>query len=232
MNASPEPVVWYVVFLVSVTLHEAAHAWAAKRGGDRTAYYGGQVSLNPIPHVRREPFGMVLLPLLSLSLFGWPFGYASTPYDPAWARAHPRRAAWMSLAGPASNLALLLGAALAIRLGGALGVFHAPESVNLTRVAAALEPGAAQTLAFLLSVLFSLNLILFLFNLIPVPPLDGSGALPLLLPLATIERYQALMRQPLIGIAGILIAWNLFAPVFRHAFLFAVNLLYPGARYG
>ena len=57
--------VYYVVFLLSTTLHKAAHAWAAARGGDLTAYHGGQVSLDPIPHIRREPFGMLILPLVS-----------------------------------------------------------------------------------------------------------------------------------------------------------------------
>src|SRR5512139_3082516 len=92
--------VFYVVFLFSTTLHEAAHAWAALRGGDPTAYQGGQVSLDPMPHIRREPFGMVVLPLLTALATGWPFGYASAPYNPNWAVRHPDRAAWMALAGP------------------------------------------------------------------------------------------------------------------------------------
>ena len=60
-------VVWYVVFLLSTTCHEASHAWAAQFGGDLTAFHGGQVSLDPIPHIRREPFGMVIFPLLTRS---------------------------------------------------------------------------------------------------------------------------------------------------------------------
>jgi hypothetical protein len=59
------------VFLFSTTLHEAAHAWAAKLGGDLTAYHGGRVTLDPRPHIRREPFGMVVLPLLSVVTSGW-----------------------------------------------------------------------------------------------------------------------------------------------------------------
>ena len=107
----PDPVdaiVYYVVFVFSVTVHEAAHAAAALLGGDATAYEGGQVSLDPIPHMRREPFGMVLLPLASVFMSGWPWGYASAPFDPAWAERHPRRAAWMALAGPGANLAIVL----------------------------------------------------------------------------------------------------------------------------
>ena len=71
--------IYYVVFLFSTTLHEAAHAWAAKLGGDLTAYHGGQVTLDPRPHIRREPFGMVVLPLLSVVTSGWPLGFASAP---------------------------------------------------------------------------------------------------------------------------------------------------------
>ncbi|MFC1573408.1 site-2 protease family protein [Candidatus Eisenbacteria bacterium] len=108
-------IIWYVVFLFSVTLHEAAHAWVALRGGDPTAYYGGQVSINPAPHIRRSPIGMVALPIVSLIMFGWPFGFASAPYDPFWAQRHPLRAARMALAGPGANLLLIVIAALIIR---------------------------------------------------------------------------------------------------------------------
>lgn len=74
--------VWYIVFLLSTTCHEAAHAWAAKLGGDLTAFHGGQVSLDPVPHIRREPFGMVVFPILSYVMGGWMMGWASAPYDP------------------------------------------------------------------------------------------------------------------------------------------------------
>ncbi len=94
---------WYLAFVVSVTCHEAAHAYAALRGGDTTAYLGGQVSLDPEPHIRRSPIGMVVMPILSIFYTGWPMGFASAPFDPAWADRYPRRAALMSLAGPAAT---------------------------------------------------------------------------------------------------------------------------------
>ena len=108
--------VWYIVFLFSLTCHEAAHALVAKWGGDPTAFRGGQVTLNPIPHMRREIFGTVIMPILSYVLGGWMIGWASAPYDPAWRDRHPLRAAWMALAGPVANLTLVLIAALAVRL--------------------------------------------------------------------------------------------------------------------
>src|SRR5947209_1774290 len=122
--------VYYVVFLFSTTLHEAAHAWVALRGGDPTAYHGGQVSLDPRAHIRREPFGMVILPLLSVVLTGWPLGFASAPYDPQWALRHPKRAGWMALAGPVANLLLVVGSAAAIKAGIAAGVFYAPQRIH------------------------------------------------------------------------------------------------------
>jgi hypothetical protein len=117
---------WYGVFLFSTVAHEAAHAWSALKLGDDTAAKGGQVSLNPWPHVRREPFGMIVVPLLSWFLGGWMIGWASAPYNPEWAKQYPRRAALMALAGPTANLLLVLAAALLIRVGIEWQVFTSP----------------------------------------------------------------------------------------------------------
>jgi Zn-dependent protease len=226
-------IVYYIVFLFSTTLHEAAHAWAAKRGGDLTAYHGGQVSLDPRPHIRREPFGMVALPILSVLVSGWPFGFASAPYDANWARRHPRRAAWMALAGPAGNLVLLLLAALAINAGVAANILHSPGSVSFGHVTAANTQGAMDIVAFVLGAIFSLNLVLLLLNMLPFPPLDGSAALVLALPESTVPRYQEfLWGNPALGWVGILAAWYVFDYAFQPVFLLAVNLLYPGVTYG
>lgn len=227
-----DALLYFVVFLFSTTLHEAAHAWAALRGGDPTAYKGGQVSLDPMPHIRREPFGMVILPLGSALLTGFPFGYASAPFDPDWARRHPERAAWMALAGPAANIALVILAALLLRIGALAEVFYAPERVNFGSLAASQAGEIWEMAAALLSVVFSMNLLLAAFNLLPFPPLDGSAALPLLLSRRMSARYQEIMwSSPMIGLLGILIAWRLFDHVFDPIFLAAVNLVYPGVTY-
>jgi len=221
----------YAVFVFSVTFHEAAHAFVAMRGGDLTAYHGGQVSLSPLPHMRREPFGMVVLPLLSVLISGWPFGYASAPYDPQWADAHPRRAAWMALAGPAANLLLVLVAAVSIRGALAAGLFQAPESVLFSRVVSSDVSPLAESSALLLSVLFSMNLLLAVLNLIPVPPLDGAGALPLLLSNETGQRFRDL-GQGAFAWFGILIAWQVIDVIYEPIFLAVVNLLHPDVHYG
>lgn len=228
-----EGLMYYVVFLFSTTLHEAGHAWAAKRGGDLTAYHGGQVSLSPIPHIRREPFGMVVLPLLSVALSGWPFGFASAPYDPRWARQFPNRAALMALAGPAANLVLVLLAAVLIRVGLSAGIFFPPESIRFGAVADTTGTGLWPAATFMVGALFSLNLLLAAFNMLPFPPLDGSGALPLVLNDSLTRRYQDFIwRNPAIGWIGLIIAWQVFDKVFQPLFIAAINLLYPGVSYG
>ena len=73
---------WYAAFVVSTSFHEAAHAFVAYRLGDKTAFYGGQVSLSPIPHILREPIGMLIIPWISYAANGWMMGWASTPYNP------------------------------------------------------------------------------------------------------------------------------------------------------
>lgn len=206
----------------------------ALRGGDPTAYHGGQVSLDPWPHIRREPIGMVLLPLVSVFLSGWPIGFASAPYDPSWALRYPRRAAWMALAGPAANFSLVLLAAIGILAGLHFGVFAEPDAVNFDHVVVATDPATIwRGAAFMVSVVFSLNLLLATFNLMPVPPLDGSGAVTLFVGLDAGRRYQEFIRsQAAFGFLGLVLAWRLFDYIFHPIWLFAVNLVHPGAHYG
>jgi Zn-dependent protease len=224
---------WYIVLLFSTTCHEAAHALAAKLGGDLTAFHGGQVSLDPIPHVRREPFGMVVFPILSYLMGGWMMGWASAPYDPYWAQRHPRRAAWMSLAGPGANFALVVLAGLLIHTGLLLRIFEHPESADFTHIVQGATPGAATGAALVLSILFSLNLLLAFFNLLPIPPLDGFGAAGLLLPGETASRFQGFGQQIRgFSMVGILVAWRVFDPVFGPIFTLSLRVLYPGFDYG
>ena len=229
-----EAIAFYGVFVFAVTVHESSHALAAKIGGDLTAYRGGQVTLDPIPHMRREPFGMVILPILSVGLMGWPLGYASAPYDPRWAERYPKRAAWMALAGPASNFGLAVLAAIAVQLGIMVGVFEAPQSIHFSRITSAVgnPTGVLAAGAYLLSIFFSMNLLLFVLNMIPLPPLDGSGALPLILPESWLESYHRLIHQPMVGLIGLVIVWNLLGEIFYPFLLFMIGLLYPGVQYG
>lgn len=224
-----EPILWYVVFLFSTTFHEAAHSWAAKIGGDPTAYEGGQMSLDPIPHIKREKMGMVVLPIISLFLMGWPFGYASAPYDPVWANKHPHRAAWMALAGPSSNLLLVLLSIGLIWIGIILGYFSVPESISFTHIIDAQSGTFTSSIILFLSIFFSLNLILAVLNIFPLPPLDGSSAIALFVSRENAIKLQNFMNNPSFALIGLLIAWQIFEPIFDFVFLGLINLIYPGS---
>lgn len=224
-------VLWYAAFVVSTTAHEAAHALAAWVGGDPTAYRAGQVSLNPLPHMRREPFGMVVIPVLSALSQGWCIGWASTPYNPAWELRHPRRAAWMAAAGPAANLAIALAALIALRVGLETGLFFAPDRVGFSRLVGA-EGALAAGVGTFLSILLVLNVILALFNLIPIPPLDGATAVTLFMPEDLALRFREVLRTSRIGFIGLLAAWYLFGSVVWRVFGALLALVHPDVPYG
>jgi len=227
--------IWYLVFLFSTTCHEASHALVAKLGGDPTAFHGGQVTLNPAPHVSREPFGMVLVPIISYALGGGMIGWASAPYDPYWQQRYPRRAAWMSLAGPGANFALAIIAAVGIHIGMAAGVFQAPASATFQHVTEVVDPETAAGLmkfaASVLSILFFENILLGTFNLLPVPPLDGCTGITVFMSETAALRFLGFIRQPGFQMIGIMAAWLVFNELFDPIFTLALNTLYPGAHY-
>lgn len=231
MELFAQGMLWYFAFLFSVIVHEAAHALAALKLGDRTAYDGGQVSLDPLPHIRREPIGTVAVPLISYLTGGWMIGWASAPYDRDWAQRYPDRSALMALAGPLSNLLLLALTALAIRAGIAFDYFYPPQSINFSHVTSAYQDGIATGIATLLSIMFSLNLMLFLFNLLPLPPLDGSGIVPLFLSREKALSYMEFISSTPFALLGLLLAWKVFGALYDPLHLVFINLLYPGAGY-
>jgi Zn-dependent protease len=222
---------WYVVFVLSTSAHEAAHALSAYLLGDSTAYHGGQVTLNPVPHIQREPLGMVLVPIITYAMGGWMMGWASTPYNPWWADRYPRRAAMMAFAGPCANLALVLVAGVAIRIGVATGHFAPPDSAGFDHMIAPMGDGIVVGLCALLSIVFSLNLLLFAFNLLPLPPMDGSAILEIFLSGRALDLYKSFRAQPYATMIGIFIAWNIFTPIYEPVQLLALHVLYPGTHY-
>ena len=139
----------------------------------------------------------------------------------------------MSLAGPGANFTLVILAALAIHAGIWTGVFQPPESVSFMQVVAATSSGAAAGAADFLSLMFSLNLLLGTFNLIPVPPLDGFAAVGLLLPQEGARRFQQLGHSiRAFTYVGLMIAWRVFEPVFYPIFALSLAALYPGQGQG
>lgn len=217
---------WYLVFLFSIVFHEAAHAWVGLRLGDPTAYHGGQVSLDPVPHIRREPLGTVVVPIISFALGGWMFGWASAPYDYAWARRYPKRSAIMALAGPASNLALFIVAFILIKIGLTTGVFALPTEFDFSSIIEAPQSSLLAVVATLLSVMFCLNLILLLFNLFPLPLFDGRGLLILIAGDRYGRRIMDAFANPTFNIISLIVAWRLFGYIFRPVFTVMLQILY------
>jgi len=218
-NFSPEMLalafIWYVSFLFSTTCHEAAHALVAKLGGDTTAFMGGQVTLNPVPHMQREPWGMIVIPILSLIVNGSIIGWASAPYNPHWERLHPKRAAWMALAGPATNYTLMLIAAIGLRVASSQGWLQVNPYT-----------GRGDFASNVLSAFFSLNLLLGTFNLLPVAPLDGSTAIMLFMSEKSAQRYLDWLRGNSFAIAGLLVAVLVFPYIYRPIQSFAMRILF------
>jgi len=219
-----DSLVWYLVFVISVTAHEAAHATVAFLGGDDTAYRGGQVSLNPLPHMQREPFGMVLVPLLTAFTRGFPIGWASAPYDPYWEQRHPRRAAWMAAAGPGANLALALLAFAGLKFGLGVDAFAFTPELSSSRLVMASDPFIDNVGRFL-AMMLALNVGLALFNLMPVPPLDGLSVLGLVLPAESSLRLKEAMTRPGPAIIGLLAVWTIFPRVYGPLYWQLVELL-------
>jgi Zn-dependent protease len=217
-NITPEMLafgfIWYVAFLFSTTCHEAAHALVAKIGGDTTAAQGGQVSLNPVPHIQREPWGMVVIPLISYVLSGSMIGWASAPFDPLWERRHPHRSAWMALAGPAANFSLMLIAVVGIRAGIAMQwLGRDPVTGHLTFP------------TVVLYVFFSLNLLLGTFNLLPVPPLDGSTVIMLFMTEERAHKYLDWLRGNSYAMLGLLVGLLVFRQFYQYVEAFATSVL-------
>lgn len=164
-------IAWRFGLLVpAIVIHEVSHGWAAHLLGDNTAKERGRLSLNPVHHI--DPWGTILLPLLMVAILGFGFGYAKpVPINPYRFKDYRRGMFLTGIAGPASNLVLAAFSGLLFRVVGSAGLI-------------------GQTLFF-----FALmNLVLMFFNLIPLPPLDGSRVLPLFLSDRALKAYHGVER--------------------------------------
>jgi len=179
LNTVQQIAIWTLPVLFAITVHEAAHGWAAKQLGDKTAMMMGRLTLNPLKHI--DPVGTVVVPLILLMLGGFIFGWAK-PVPVTWSnlRQPKRDMALVAVAGPASNLVMAVIWALIIKLGLLFG--------NVL-------PWAALPMILMGQAGIAINLVLMLLNLLPIPPLDGGRVLAGLLPgplswkLSRIEPY-------------------------------------------
>ncbi len=177
----PEIVIQLLAFALSLSVHESAHGWVADRLGDPTARWLGRITLNPLKHI--DPIGTVLFPLMLAAVGAPVIGWAKpVPFVTRNLRNQRRDPALVGLAGPASNVAL------AVAVTGVLLVVKAAMPSFPGMLTAMLEHGAlgargiAAPLIYLLFSLATVNIVLAVFNLIPIPPLDGSHVVGALLP--------------------------------------------------
>lgn len=166
LSTTQKIAVWIVPILLAVTVHEAAHGWAAKQFGDRTAMMLGRLTLNPIKHI--DPVGTLLLPMLMLLMGGFVFGWAK-PVPVTWENLrNPKRdMAFVALAGPLANLGMAVLWMLVVHLG-----------FWLTDIGS----GAARPLVYMGGAGMVINVVLMVLNLMPLPPLDGGRVVVSLLP--------------------------------------------------
>ena len=192
--------VFIPVLLLSLTVHEFAHAWAARRYGDDTAERMGRLTLNPLAHA--DPLGTFILPLLNV-----PFGWAKpVPVNPARFRRDVSMAAgmmWTSLAGPIANVLLALVSTLL--LGLLIRVAPDPAGVGVGQ-------GLPGILAMFLYRLMQMNVVLAVFNLLPIPPLDGSRVVDAFLPARWRPQWEAFSRYSMfLLLAIVFLGWRIIA---------------------
>lgn len=182
-----------VIIIISVVVHEVAHGYAALWLGDSTAHYAGRLTLNPIKHL--DLFGSVIVPLL-LSFSGMIFGWAKpVPYNPYNLRNRRWGELLVAIAGPISNILIALIFGMFIRLTSV-------DSLGMTSV------------MYVASLIVHVNIVLAIFNLIPVPPLDGSKILFAILPNQYNQIKIVLERFGFIIILFfILFLWKMFSPI-------------------
>jgi len=177
-----EGIISLFVVLFAITVHEASHGWAALKMGDPTAFHMGRISLNPIHHI--DPIGTILLPLILIIMGAPPFGWAKpVPVNPLNLRNPRRDNLLISAAGPLSNFIVAFIAFLIIKIFIALD-----PSLLYGRIGS-----FSNLLSPIITILYYtvlINVILAIFNLIPIPPLDGSGVLMGLISEEAAEKYE------------------------------------------
>lgn len=192
--------IWFVVFLLSLSVHECCHALAAELSGDSTGRYMGRITLNPIPHI--DPVGTVILPIMmyvmsAMGAGGMMFGWAKpVPFDPSKLRDKRTGEIFIAIAGPLGNVILII-------LFGALYIL-VNKSLWLNSIIR--DNGLAEPVGMILSTGIILNIVLAVFNMIPIPPLDGHHVLRNLLPDSLAEKYAAI--PPIFGFLILMVLIN------------------------
>jgi Zn-dependent protease len=208
LNYPVDILLWFIVFLFSLSFHESAHAWTSERFGDYTGRYQGRITLNPLAHI--DIYGTIIFPLVGMvsgaMLFGWAKPVQTNPL--LW-RDKTKANIMVSAAGPISNFILAIIAFTIIKVLLIYGVFGqavSPDRGPFDIVAPAFnQPSILVPIAKLLSILLELNVVLGVFNLIPIPPLDGSHVLESLLPYDMAEAYANIRPYGIFLLVGLML---------------------------
>ena len=193
-----------IILIFSIVIHEVSHGYMAERLGDPTARLAGRLTLNPLVHI--DPLGSVILPLLTFFTTGTVFGWAKpVPYNPYNLRNGKTGELMVALAGPLSNLSIAVIFSILIRIGTAYGTFG---------------DSAIQIFAVVVIV----NIALAIFNLIPIPPLDGSKILFSLLPYHLRGIQTFLERYSLAFIVALLLFWSSISIIAVYIFQFLTGI--------
>lgn len=189
-----EAVFGIVILIFSIVIHEVAHGYTADRLGDPTARYAGRLTLNPLPHL--DLMGSIILPVLTYFGGGFIFGWAKpVPYDPRNIDARWGEAA-VAFAGPLSNILLALVFGLLLQ-GGVIPLTAVP----------------------IVEYIVLINIVLAVFNLVPIPPLDGSKLLFAFLPASAMNIRYTLERYGLVLVlVFVFFAWGIIAPIVEYLF--------------
>lgn len=201
--------IWALPVIFAITLHEAAHGWMAEKLGDKTARMLGRVTLNPIKHI--DPIGTILVPGLLLFFGGFLFGWAKAVPVTMQNLRNPRvDMAWVAIAGPTANLIMAVLWALVLKAGYLL-------------LASSPEVGQFMIYSGIAGV--SINIILLVLNLLPIPPLDGSRILSAFLPRKLAWQYNKLEPYGLFILLGLLF-FGVLGPILMGPYGFLQQLLF------
>jgi Zn-dependent protease len=218
-------VIWFVVFLFSLSFHESAHAWTSEKFGDDTGRLQGRITLNPLPHI--DPIGTIVLPLImlftSIPLLGWAKPVETNPL--LW-REKTKANICVSAAGPISNLILVVIAFTVLKVMLASGIVLRGGSLQSLVVPVPGQPAFMEPLCMLLSIMLWLNLALAVFNFIPIPPLDGSHVLESVLPYQAAEAYAQLRPYGFLLLLALMylgVFGSIISPVFNFVFGLLLN---------